>query len=91
MTFDSGLWQRKDGHDYPYRNQMVDDVLYNDTIRSLNKQQIVQLLGEPDRINDGYLYYLVNQQRLFFWPLHTKTLVVKLENDDSIEWIKIHK
>ena len=91
VAFDQEEWLIKDGRDYPFRDQMVDAVLYNDTIRTLDKDEIFKLLGEPDRINEGHLYYLIAQQRLFAWPLHNKTLVVKLRDNKSIEWIKIHK
>ena len=89
-TFDKTLWNTREGIDYPYRDQMVNDVLYNDTVRDLSKQQLINLLGDPDRIQEGHLYYTVSQKRLFNWPLHTKTLVVKL-SDDKIEWIKLHE
>lgn len=90
MTFDPVNWQMKDGRDYPYRASMLDDVVYNDTIRSLDETALLSLLGDPDRRNEDYLYYLVSQKRLFTWPLHTRTMVVKL-SADTIEWIKIHE
>ena len=70
---------------------MLDDILYSDLIRSLGKDEILELLGEPDRSNDGYLYYTISQKRLVIWPLHTKTLVIKLTGDNNVDWIKIHE
>jgi hypothetical protein len=90
MTFDKSKWAVKEGGDYPYRDQMVNDVLYNDTIRSLNGEEILGLLGKPDRINEGHLYYRITETSLGFWTLHAKTLVIKLSADNSIEWIKLH-
>ncbi len=90
VIFDKTKWREKDGRDYPYRYLMFNDVVYNDTIRSLNKDEILDLLGEPDKINDGHLYYLITQTHIGLWPLKTKTLVIKLAEDNSIEWIKIH-
>lgn len=91
MKFDKTKWGLKEGQDYIYRNQMLDDIVYNDTIRLLNKDEIINLLGNPDRTNEVYLYYLITQKRLGSWPLHTKTMVVKLSDDNSIDWIKIHE
>lgn len=91
VTFDQEKWLIKEGKDYPHREQMVNDVLYNDTIRSLNKAQLLGLLGAPDRNNEGHLYYLIKQPRLLGWPLHTTTLVVKMEDENKVEWIKLHK
>lgn len=31
--FDKEKWAQKKGKDYPFRNAMLEDVLYNDTIR----------------------------------------------------------
>ena len=91
IAFDQTLWQTgKDGK-YPFRAQMVDSVLYNDTIRSLNGEEILELLGDPDKVNEGHLYYTISQRKLGAWPLHTKTLVVKLSDENSIEWIKLHE
>lgn len=90
-TFDPEKWSIKKGQDYPYREQMYLDIAYNDTVRTLSKTELTALLGEPDRIQEGHLYYQISQSRLGFWPLHTRTLVIKVKEDDSIEWIKIHE
>lgn len=80
----------KDGKDYPFRDRMLNDILYSDTVRSQNKDEILELLGKPDRINENYLYYMIAQKRIGSWPLHTKTMVIMLSDDNSVEWIKIH-
>ena len=91
ILFDKTKWRVKEGLDYPNRDQMLNSIVYNDTVRALNKDEILDLLGEPDRRNDGHLYYMISQRRLGFWPLHTKTLVIKLLGDNTIDWIKIHE
>jgi hypothetical protein len=93
MKFDQERWQTKEGKNYPYRDKMVNDIVYNDTIRTLSRKEILELLGPPSyyREDTNYLYYTIRQKRLFSWPLHTKTMVVKLKNEDTIEWIKIHE
>jgi hypothetical protein len=90
MSFDKTKWAIKEGKDYPYRNKMLNNVIFNDTIRDLNKASIINLLGEPDRKNEGHIYYIIAQKRLAFWPLHSKFLVFKFKNENSIDWIKIH-
>ena len=70
---------------------MLNDVLYNDTIRTLTKNKILALLGEPDRTNNNHLYYLISRSGIGEFTLHTKTMVVKIKEDDSIEWIKVHE
>lgn len=91
VVFDQEKWRLKEGKDYLYRDQMVNDVLYNDTIRDLQKDELLILLGDPDYIRDNHLYYRINETRLGFWTLHTKTMVVHLLADNSIDWIKIHE
>ena len=91
MVFDKAKWITKDGEDYPFRDKMLNDIVYNDTVRSQNRDEILELLGKPDRINENYLYYMVAQKRLGSWPLHTKTLVIKFSDDNTVEWIKIHE
>jgi hypothetical protein len=91
MVFDEVKWKTRDGADYPYRERMLNDIVHNDTIRGLNKDEITDLLGEPDRSNENYLYYTIAQKRLGLWPLHTKTLVIKFVDYNTIDWIKIHE
>ena len=71
ITFDKTKWMTMDGKDYPYRDQMLNDIVYNDTVRGLERDEILELLGEPDRSNEGFLYYMIAQKRLGFWPLQT--------------------
>lgn len=91
LKFDPEKWSAKKDNDYVYREAMLNDVLYNDEIRALSKEGIIVLLGAPDRIKDGHMYYVIRQDRLGFWPLHTKTMVIKLKADESVEWIKLHE
>ena len=91
IKFNKKKWCTKEGSDYPYRELMLNDVLYNDSLRTLEKDEIVELLGKPDRINNEYLYYTIDQKRIGLWPLHTKTLVIKFSKDNLIDWMKIHE
>lgn len=91
VIFDSVKWRVKEEDNYPYRDQMVNDLLYDDDLRTLNESAILDLLGAPDRRNEEYIYYTVNQTRLGFWPLHTRSLVVKFSADNNVEWIKLHE
>lgn len=90
LKFEKSRWSSKDGRDYPFRDQMLSGLIYNDTVRTLNKSEILELLGEPERSSEGHLYYMVAQKRIGSWPLHTKSLVIKFSSD-TIEWMKIHE
>lgn len=94
VVFDKGKWLKHQDDYYPHRDKMLKSILYTDLVRSLNKNEIIKLLGEPTyyRDNKNYLHYLINKKTLLgIWTLHTKTLVIKLENDKTVEWIKIHE
>jgi hypothetical protein len=91
IKFDKTKWLTKEESDYPYRELMLHDIVYNDAVRELTKNELLELLGEPDRSNKGHLYYMISQKKLGFWPIKTKTLVIKLKEDNTIDWIKIHE
>ena len=73
-----------------YRNQMVEDVLYNDTIRTLRKDQILDVLGAPSKEVSGHFYYDVSKKQIGPWTVKARSLVVKFNDLDSIEWIKLY-
>jgi hypothetical protein len=89
--FDKIKWRKKKDMDYPYRERMLEDLLNNHHLKELKKDEVLDLLGQPDRIDGYYLFYLIAQQRISFFPLHTKTLVINLSPDSTINWIKIHE
>ena len=93
MVFDRAKWNTMDGKNYPYRDKMLNDIVYNDTVRELKKAEILYLFGEPsyNRNDENFLYYRITQKSLGPWTLHTKTMVIKLSEEGIIEWIKIHK
>lgn len=90
IAFDQKKWQIKDENDYPYRKDMFTDLIASDTIKKLNKAGIIDLLGDPDKIDNNHFFYQISQERIGSWPIRTKTLVIKMENDEVVEWVKIH-
>jgi hypothetical protein len=90
ISFNQEKWMEKEGTTYPYRHQMVREVLYNDTIRNLNRDELLQLLGEPSREAQEHLYFEVSRKRLGPWTVRGSFLVVKVNAKDSIDWIKLH-
>ena len=90
MPFDEVKWKAKDSDDYPFRNKMYLDLLTNTKLKRLKKEEVIKMLGEPDRIDSDYLFYKINQEHISFFPLHTKTLVVRLSNDSTANKVMIH-
>lgn len=93
MVFNKEKWRNQEGENYPYRDMMVNDVVYNDTIRNLTKNEILDLLGEASyyREDKNFLHYTITRTQLGFWTLHTKTMVIKFSDSNTIDWIKIHE
>lgn len=91
LPFDQAQWITKEGQDYPYRERMVHAVLYSDTLRKLQKQELLERLGNPDREQEGHLYYTISQNRLGFWTLNQRSIVIKLNDENGVEWIKLYE
>jgi hypothetical protein len=91
ISFDASKWSIKKGMDYPFRNQMLHNLIESDTLKKLKKDSILELLGEPERINENHLYYMIEQERIGFWPLHSKFLVIKVDEKGDVIFVKIHQ
>lgn len=91
MQFNPGKWKIKEGNDYPYRDKMISFLLTNDILKKLKKGEVLQFLGQPDRVDSSYLFYEIAQKRFGSFILHSKTLVVKLKADSTVEWRKLHE
>ncbi len=91
MKFDKEKWNVMDGSNYVYRDKMLEDLVYNVTLKGLKRDEILDLLGEPDRTDSSYLFYTIAEPRMFFITLHQKALVIKLAMDSTVEWRKIYK
>ena len=90
IDFDKEKWSIKQGRYYPYRAKMLNSLIENDKIRSLNKSELLELLGEPNRTNENYLYYELTRNKVGFVTLSTRTLVFKFDDDNNMDWVKIH-
>lgn len=91
MQFNTAKWKIKEGNDYPYRDKMISFLLTNDTLKKLKKGEVLEFLGQPDRIDSSYLFYEIAQKRFGSFILHNKVLVVKLKPDSTVEWRKLHE
>lgn len=89
--YEKAKWVIKEDKDYPYREDMLKDLMDHHDLHKAKSAAIFQLLGEPDRIDNNHLFYRVSQKRFGFLPLHTRTLVIKLRTDSTVEWVKIHQ
>ena len=90
-VFDEIKWKTRQGKDYPFRKDMLKDLMNNHGLRKLKRNEIIELLGEPTRIDTNYLFYRVEQKKIGLLPFHTTTMVIQLARDSTVNWIKVHK
>ncbi len=89
--FSPELWSAQDNGRYVYRRDIYESVLYSDTLRTLIESELIQLLGTPDRSQDGHHYYTVDERSIGLWTVYQKSIVIKINAADSVEWIKLHE
>lgn len=90
VKFDKIKWQTKEGQAYPYRNDMLDNLIDSVTLKGIRYNSLINLLGQPDRIDNGHLFYNIYRKEVVGFTLGTKTFVIKLNPDSTVEWRKIH-
>ena len=90
VKFDNVKWQTKEADAYPYRDEMLDDLIDSVTLKGIPYDSLINILGQPDRVNEGHLYYNVSRKEMGVITLGTKTFVIKLKPDSTVEWRKIH-
>ena len=81
QSFDSKVWKKR-GVDWQLledREEMVADLISSDTLIGLNRTQIIELLGEPERSSEQEMKFLVIEK--YEWnvdPEYIKYLVVEI-------------
>ncbi len=89
--FDETQWAVKNETRYPHRDEMLNDLMEHHDLHGVKKDSVLIMLGAPDRSDNGYLFYEISRQQLGIITLHTKTLVIKLNADSTVQWLKIHQ
>ena len=91
--FDKAKWATKEDNSYPYRNGMLKDLLSShDTLHGLKLAEVVDLLGQPNRTDSNFIFYNVDKTSVGgVFTLHTKTLVIKFNEDSTVNWTRIHE
>lgn len=90
--FDKLKWAIQEGDNYPYRDAMLMDLIGNKRLTGTKRNDILNMLGEPSRMDTNYIFYRINQTKLGdVVPLHTKTLVIEFAADSTVRTSKIHQ
>lgn len=91
LSFDQSKWEYREKASYPYRDQMLKDLMEHNKLKYLGEKEVLTLLGEPERQDGDYLFYEINRTRFILFTLHTKTLVIKLSRDSTANKVMIHE
>ena len=90
--FDKTKWAIQEGSTYPYRDAMLNDLIANKRLTGTKRNEILNMLGEPSKIDTNYIFYRINQTKLGeVFTLHTKTLVIEFAEDGTARTSKIHQ
>ncbi|HEY9001912.1 MAG TPA: hypothetical protein VIM89_11210 [Mucilaginibacter sp.] len=89
-------WNTKEDWDYPYRDEMINDLTTHHQLRGLSYKQLIDSLGNPENLEntDGVYYQITMDFGSDIDPVHTKYLVFKLNKDSVVndftvkEWKK---
>lgn len=90
VKFDKTKWQAKEGEAYPYRDAMLKDLIDSVNLKNINYDSLINILGQPNRVNEGHLYYNISRKEIGVITLGTKSFVIKLKPDSTVEWRKIY-
>ena len=84
--FERTKWDTKDGLNYTYRKPMVNDLLNNYHWSGVTKDSVLNLLGEPDSIEeDIFMLYHYEQKYVGSFPLSTQSLVIQLATGNTVK------
>jgi hypothetical protein len=93
--FDRAQWktQGNDDIDFPYRNEMIEDLVNHHKIKGLTYKQLVDSLGEPQvcQNDSDDVYYDIETKYSSLDPISGKNLNIKLNKDSLVTGFEVKK
>lgn len=91
IKYKKELWQETDsGFSSPYRDQMLKDLMVNHNLKGIKVNQLLELLGPADHVEDGLITYRVKiEYGGDTDPVYTKNLNFSYSKDSTITSFKI--
>jgi hypothetical protein len=97
VAFNKGLWEKYEDLNYPdvqypYRDQMLNDLVEHHQLKQLTYQQLLDSLGEPANYGepDDTIRYLISEGfESDIDPVHGKTLDLTLGPDSVVTSYKV--
>ena len=93
IPFDRTQWNLKDDLRFPYREQMLNDLMRNHPLKGMNMDQLTELLGVPEKNvlgSQGEIYYEIRTKYdMDIHPTETKMLVFILDDNRIVTGFKV--
>ncbi|MBI2729787.1 MAG: hypothetical protein HYX40_03390 [Sphingobacteriales bacterium] len=94
IKFESTKWKTKEYPEAPPQNRkkMFKDLITNYKLIGVSKNDLVNLLGEPDYPTDSIMLYLIDEDYgTDIDPIYTKYLSFQLNSDSVVKDFKIEE
>lgn len=89
-AFTSDGWKQQVDGAFPNREKMLGSLMESDTLRGMDRAEILELLGHPLREENNHLFYRIREDKIGFMTLRTRTLVIVLL-DGKAQRILVHQ
>ncbi|MDQ6762932.1 MAG: hypothetical protein M3015_09945 [Bacteroidota bacterium] len=85
-------WMEKDDIEFPYRKKMLNDLITNYKLAGRKKDEIINLLGEPNYSDsNSFAYKIIEDYGFDIDPVYTKNLDFQFAEDSTITSFKIEE
>ena len=93
MKFDKNGWQSggATGYPPPSRKEMLKDLLSNYRLKGLSYRQIINLLGEPNGIDNSTVFYDIALRYDMIDIDYAKSLLIVLDKDSIAREVKVYE
>ena len=92
IQFEKVKWLKLDDMEYPYRKSMLHDLVNNHNLKGLSYKQLTDIIGEQQKnlVGDrSEIYYPILTEYNSIDPVHTITLIFKLDKDSIVTEYRI--
>lgn len=89
VRFDKIKWHQKDDQGYTYRDKMANDLITRRTLDGLKRDDVTNLLGDPDRNEQNYLFYELREEKAYGFMLNKKVMLVYIGADSVVENVSV--
>ena len=91
QSFNRQLWSDGNGIEFPYRNNMLDDLLAKRQLKGQKLKQVTDTLGSPDEQKPGRIGYDIEIVYKGFPPSYVKKLYIHFNADSVVTRTEVYE